>query len=69
MAPVHFATFEDVVPHLATPSAQTLAFEGNEIPIAVEALLPQRHWQIPRFATAVSPPEHVMPAHGSKYDS
>ena len=52
------------VPHFGVvPSHQLAVYVFN--PTAVAALVPQRHWHIPRFAIAVNVLGHVTPAQGS----
>ena len=68
VATVHAATFEAMVPHLPAPLTHTLTSEGTPIPKALAALLPHKHWHMPRLDIGVSPDSvgHVTPVHGSK---
>ena len=56
----------DVEPHVPALLRHRLTVDGSDIPTAVAAVAPHRHWQMPKFDIAVIPVAHVTPVHGSK---
>ena len=59
----------DVEPHVPALLRHRLTVDGSDIPTAVAAVAPQRHWQMPKLDIAVSPVLHVTPEQGSKVNT